>query len=171
MTEGHDPSLSELLEQLQFTLLEPVDFTKTDSETTRAKVRLLTAAATYFNVLALTEFGGRVAPAREAGLVEQVVAAAFQTYEGHDPHPEPFAKAAMLLRGITQGHPFNDANKRTGLLTAAYYLALLGIPLPEPYDTAAAFALCLRVSAGELREVETIAAELRRLWQPRAIES
>src|SRR5215212_7309335 len=51
---------------------------------------------------------------RDRGLVEQAVAAAFQTYVGVDPHPGPFDKAAMPLRGITQGHRFNDGNKRTG---------------------------------------------------------
>ncbi|MBI4491217.1 MAG: Fic family protein [Chloroflexi bacterium] len=34
--------------------------------------------------------------------------------------PDPFEKAAMLLRGITQGHPFYNGNKRTGFLPAAY---------------------------------------------------
>ncbi|CAN5831438.1 hypothetical protein BH23CHL2_BH23CHL2_10860 [soil metagenome] len=81
-------------------------------------MRLLTAAATYFNILVVADFGGRRGPARDARLVEQVVGAAFQTFEGVDPHPGPFDKAAMLLRGITQGHPFNDGNKRTGFLLA-----------------------------------------------------
>jgi death-on-curing protein len=64
-----------------------------------------------------------VGPApRAPGLVEQVVAGAFHTFGGDDPHPGPFDKAAMLLRGITQGHPFTDGNKRTGILVASYYL-------------------------------------------------
>ncbi len=70
----------------------------------------------------------------------------------------------MLLRGITAGHPFNDGNKRTGLLTAMYFLELVGISRPVPFPGSDAESLCLRISAGQLRDVEIIAAELRQLW-------
>lgn len=70
----------------------------------------------------------------------------------------------MLLRGITAGHPFNDGNKRTGMLTAMYYLAQVGFLEPNPFPTDEGEALCLRISAGQLRDVDAIAAELRRLW-------
>ncbi|MDQ2784355.1 MAG: Fic family protein [Chloroflexota bacterium] len=164
MTEADDASLSGVLEKIAFSLTECIDFAAQDSETTAAKVRLLTAAATYFNLLSLADFGGRVAPARDVRLVEQVIAAAFQTYEGHDPHPSPFDKAAMLLRGITQGHPFNDGNKRTGFLTVAYYLAQMGYPLPATLPVDVIANVCLRVSAGELRDVWEIAQMIRSLW-------
>jgi death-on-curing protein len=90
--------------------------------------------------------------------------AAFQVYGGVDPHPAPFDKAAMLLRGITQGHPFNDGNKRTGFLIAAYYLNLVGFPFPARFDFDAAEALTVGVSAKTIRDVAVIAAELERLW-------
>jgi death-on-curing protein len=160
-----EPSLAAILNLIDVSLTEPIDFLATDTDTTLAKVRLLSAAATYFNTLAVGEYGGRLGPIREQGLVDQVVGAAFQTFGGEDPHPDAYEKAAMLLRGITQGHPFNDGNKRTGFLTAAYYLDLVGIHLPDPLDIDAAERLCLRVSAGDLRDVDAIAAELRRLWQ------
>ena len=74
----------------------------------------------------------------------------------------------MLIRGITAGHPFTDGNKRTGFLVAAYYLAQVGIPEPEALSTGEATddaeALCLGISAGRLRDVAAIAAELRRIW-------
>lgn len=158
-----NPLLSELT-KLDIAAAEHLDWTRTDPETTATKVRLLTTIASYFNVLALTDFGGRVAPARDPRLVEQVVGAAFQTFQGEDPHPTPFEKAAMLLRGITQGHPFNDANKRTGFLTAAYYLEQMGFPLPTGAAPDAAIALCLRVSKGDLRDVAAIQRELQTLW-------
>jgi death on curing protein len=164
MSDEKRPSLSELLQQVEILLQEPLDFTSTDPDTTQIKVRVLTAAATYFNVLALQNFGGRPGAIRQAGLVEQVVAAAFQTFGDYDPHPETFDKAAMLLRGITAGHPFNDGNKRTGFLTAMYFIELVGFLRPVPFSTDEAAALCLRISAGQLRDVETIASELRRLW-------
>src|SRR5947207_9312461 len=160
-----DARLSDLLNRIQLMLAGPFDFTRTDSDATAVKVRLLSAAAVYFNVLAISDFGGRPGPARAEGLVEQVVAAAFQTFGDHDPHPTHFDKAAMLLRGITQGHPFNDGNKRTGFLLAAYYLELVGLPIPAHLSPDAAVDLCMRVSAGELRDVAAIARELARLWR------
>lgn len=158
--------LASLFERLRFRLEEPVDFTRTDPEATAAKVRLLSAAATYFNVLAVTDFGGRPGPVRQEGLVEQVVAAAFQTYEGEDPHPSPFDKAAVLLRGITQGHPFTDANKRTGFLLAVYYLDLVGYVLRPALSRAEVVSFSRRVSAGEVRDLGTIAATLQAWTEP-----
>jgi len=73
MSDDERSSLAELLRQIEIVLQEPLDFTSTDPDTTRIKVRVLTAAATYFNVLALQHFGGRPGAVREAGLVEQVV--------------------------------------------------------------------------------------------------
>src|SRR5205814_10313963 len=70
-----------------------------------------------------------------------------------------------VLRGIAAGHPFNDGNKRTGLLTAMYFLELVGIPRPVPFPGTDAESLCMRVSSGQVRDVETIATELGRLWQ------
>jgi death-on-curing protein len=164
VADHDDPSLAALLTRLRFLLREPIDFTRTDTETTLAKVRILTAAAMYFNVLAVADFGGRPGPPRGEGLVEQAVAAAFQSYGGEDPHPSPFDKAAMLLRGITQGHPFNDGNKRSGFLLAAYYLELVGYPSPSQLSPDDVVDLCMRVSAGELQDVTIIAQELARLW-------
>jgi prophage maintenance system killer protein len=71
----------------------------------------------------------------------------------------------MLLRGITQGHPFHDGNKRSGFLVSAYYLELVGIAAPEHLDEQTVIDLCLRLSSGELRDVASIAGELQRLWQ------
>lgn len=70
----------------------------------------------------------------------------------------------MLLRGITQGHPFNDGNKRMGLLLAGYYLKHVGYPWPADLDDGQVIAFCLRVSAGEIRDVEQIALQLRAFW-------
>jgi death-on-curing protein len=165
VADRSDPALTALLARLRTVLAEPVDFAATDTDSSLAKVRLLTAAATYFNILAVTDFGGRTGPLRAEGLLEQAVAAAFQTYGEEDPHPDPFQKAAMLLRGITQGHPFTDGNKRVGFLTAAYYLTRVGHSVPDPLDVDAAEVLCMGVSAGNIRDVEAIATSLRELWR------
>ena len=169
MTEPDPPALGGLLERLRFALAEPVDFALTDPATTAAKVRRLAAAATYFNVLAIGEFGGRSGPERQAGLVEQVVAAAFQTYEGVDPHPSPFGKAAMLLRGITQGHPFVDANKRTGFLVATYYLDRVGYELRPELPRPEVVSFCRRVSSGEVRDLGVMSATLAAWTEPKPL--
>ena len=75
MTDDAHPSLQELLRRLEIVLSEPVDFTMTHTATTLARVRLLTAAATYFNILSVTDFGGRSGAVRVEGLVEHAVAA------------------------------------------------------------------------------------------------
>jgi death-on-curing protein len=167
MTAYDDEALASLLERLQFSLAEPVDFADIDPASIASKVRLLSAAAVYFNILAIVEFGGRPGPIRQAGLVEQVVAAAFQTYRGHDPHPSPFDKVAMLLREITQGHPFTDGNKRTGFLVAAYYLDRMGFMLRRNLSTDEVVFFCRRVSAGEIRDLATMAATLQGWAEPR----
>lgn len=159
-----DDPLDSVQDRVAIPDLEALDFSSTDPATTLAKVRLLTAAATYFNTIAVAEFGGRLGPLRAPGMLEGVIGAAFQTFGGVDPHPEAFDKAAMLLRGITQGHPFNDGNKRTGFLTASYFLELVGYPLPAVLDVDAAVALCMRVSAGDMRAIDAIARALALLW-------
>ena len=167
MTDSAHAALVSLLQRLQFRLTEPVDFARADPETTTAKVRLLSAAAIYFNVLAVIEFGGRPGPIRQPGLVEQIVAAAFQSYGGQDPHPSPLDKAAMLMRGTIQGHPFSDANKRTGFLLAIYYLDRMGFVLRPNLSTAEVISFCRRVSAGEIRNLATMATALRTWTEPR----
>jgi death on curing protein len=159
-----EPDLEHLLHRLTIVMQQPVDFARTDTDTTVIKIRLLTAAASYFNILAVSDFGGRIGPVRGEGLVEQAIAAAFQTFEGVDPHPGPFEKAAMLLRGITQGHPFNDGNKRTGFLLAGYYLLQMGYAFLDPLPVDEAEAFSLSVSVGRLRDVSRIAEILAQLW-------
>lgn len=81
MTEDRDPSVAELLNTLRVTLQAAIDLSRADAETTTAEVRALAAAATNLNVIVVAEFGGRLGAVRAPGLVEQVVGAAFQTFE------------------------------------------------------------------------------------------
>jgi len=153
-----------LLDTLPVSQLERASYFRSDAESTRANVQLLTAAAYYFNAFGVVEFGGRLGAVRDRRLVDQVIAAAFQGFGGTEPHPTPLDKAAMLLRGITQGHPFNDGNKRTGFLIAAYYLRIMGYPPPAAYLVDDVVDLCVPVSSGDLRDVVVIASEIERLW-------
>src|SRR5665647_102468 len=117
MDEGEEEvSLEEGLNEIIKLYPETLSFTSSDPETLPAIVETLTVVSVSINLLSVREFGGRLGPQRSKGLVEQVVAAAFQTFGDLDPHPDPLDKAAMLLRGITQGHPFPDGNKRTGFM-------------------------------------------------------
>ncbi len=147
-TDDDDPSLIGLLERLPVSAIERARFYRTDADAVAANVLLLTVAAYFFNTYGVLEFGGRPGAVRDRRLVEQVVAAAFQTYGGVDPHPTPFDKGAMLLRGITQGNPFNDGNKRTGFLVAAYYLKIMNHDPPAVYSTVDVVDFSVRVSAG-----------------------
>jgi death-on-curing protein len=49
-------------------------------------------------------------------------------YEGLD---DVFEIAAMYAVALARGHVFNDANKRTALVTALTYLSLQGIDIPR----------------------------------------
>ena len=167
MNEPDTSRYTELLGQLRFVMDTTINFSSSAPETTTDKVRLLTAAATYFNILTVSEHGGRLGPEREAGLVEQVVAATFQTFDGVDPHPSDFDKAAMLLRGIVQGHPFHDGNKRTGFLTATFFLARVGYGLRTDVDKQAIVAFCRAVSAGDIRSLDVIALTIAGWFAPR----
>jgi death-on-curing protein len=167
MTKPDDLSPDNLQAKLQFHLTERVDFADPSTESTLVKVRALSAAAMYFNVVAITEFGGRPGSVRQGGLVEHIVGAAFQTFAGEQPHPSPFDKAAVLLRGITQGHPFTDGNKRTGFLLALYYLDAVGYVLRRELPVAEIIDFCRRVSAGEIRDLTTMAATLEAWTEPR----
>lgn len=155
-------SLDYLRERIAFS---PPPNSEETPATTLEHVRALTYAAIYFNTVAVTDFGGRIGRVRQEGLVEQVVAAAFQSFGGVDLRPEPFEKAAMLLRGITQGHPFTDGNKRTGFLLAAYFLDSVGQRPPETLDREAVVRFCLAVSDGTIRDIARMTDELRLLWQ------
>ncbi|MDQ3043916.1 MAG: Fic family protein, partial [Chloroflexota bacterium] len=113
-------------------------------------------------------FGGRLGPTRGKDLVEQVVGTAFQTFGGEDPHPGAFTKAAMLLRGITTGHSFQDGNKRTGFLLAIFYLESVGHPTTPELPIVAVVTLSRRVSAGKVRDIAHfahIASELEKSWK------
>jgi death-on-curing protein len=158
-------SFAEVVAEVSFQFLEEIDFSATDPDALLEIVRRLTIAAFRFNHLAITEFGGRSGQEREPGLVESGVASAFQTFRGKDLYPGPFRKAAAIWRSITQGHPFEDGNKRTGILTTMYYLRMVGYPIPDPFPEDEVFTFSLRLSRSIVRNPRTIAAQLRRWWR------
>ena len=126
MAGEEQQSLEAILQELLRLFSGSLDLAQTSDQALPEIVSTLTAVATSVNLLSISRLGGRRGPERGKGLIEQVLAAAFQTFGGEDPHPGPFEKAAMLLRGIAQAHPFSDGNKRTGFTLAMYYLDKAG---------------------------------------------
>ncbi|MGI6611007.1 MAG: type II toxin-antitoxin system death-on-curing family toxin [Limnochordia bacterium] len=55
-------------------------------------------------------------------LLQSALAQPYQTFGGVELYPKTLDKAAVLLFGLTNNHPFVDGNKRTALLTTATYL-------------------------------------------------
>lgn len=154
-----------LLHEIDFLLRGEIDLFSSDTETTLRCVRLLSAAAEYLNQWLMEKYGGHGGDHRGAELIEQIVGAAFQTFDGEERHPDPFEKAAMLWKGITQGHPFGDGNKRTGFALASYYLDLLGfIPDRDMWDNDELYTFNMRISAGEIRDIQMIQAKLWEWW-------
>ena len=157
--------IERLLQEVDSLIREGISLEPSGTDETIRQVRLLTASACLLNGRALASYGGHPGENRGIELVEQVVGAAFQTFGGEHTHPDPFEKAAMLLRGITQGHPFGDGNKRTGFMLAGYYLDIMGLkPAGERWNTDVIEDLSIAVSSGRIRDVTMIAERLRNLW-------
>lgn len=157
--------IDRLLAETDALLWEGIDFASTDSDTTLRKIHLLRAAAELIDIRVVELFGGRRGPTRSPGILEQVIAAAFQTYEGEEIHPDHFEKAAMLWRGITGGHPFEDGNKRTGFLIASYYLERAGLRDPVAWPVEEVIAFGLQISAHTVDDLSAIADRLRTWWR------
>jgi len=164
MTDSRDFSTPFLLGWTRVTELERQLLTRSDVEAMADKVHLLTSTAIQMNAFVVAKYGGHGGSVRAPGLVEQVIAAAFQTFGDVDPYPEVLAKAAMLLRGVAGGHPFQDGNKRTSFILVMWYLDAMGTRLPPAFDVAGAVTLCVRVAAGDLRDLAAITNEIVRIY-------
>ena len=68
---------------------------------------------------------GGIGP-KDIGLLSSAVSRQYVSYGGSDKWDSVEEKVATLLYGIILNHPFHDANKRTGFLTALYLLQMGG---------------------------------------------
>ncbi|MGH2459635.1 MAG: type II toxin-antitoxin system death-on-curing family toxin, partial [Chloroflexota bacterium] len=141
-----------------------IDFATVDPHGIQEMVRRLTGAAFAFNLLAITEFGGRSGKERGRGLVQSKIGNAFQTWAGEDLHPGPFEKAAALLEGIIHGHPFEDGNKRTGFLLTYFYLYQMKYPPVGDFPESEVVAFCLDLSQGKYTDIDSIVAKILLFW-------
>ena len=73
--------------------------------------------------------------------------------------PDVEARAALILRGLCQDHPFADGNKRTSYEAAALFLGLNRTRLEVPADEIVAFMLAV---AQDEVDLDSIAEWLRR---------
>jgi len=105
----------------------------------------------------LEESGG------ESGLMRRgsIEAAVVRARDGPFPREDGtlWVRAAFLLRGIAQDHPFVDGNKRTAYETAAVFLENNGVELDPSLDEARDFMISV-ARAG--KSIETIASWLSR---------
>ena len=100
-----------------------------------------------------------VGPVRDLGLLDASAQRPQTTLMGTDAYPSLEMKAAALLHSIVANHPLGDGNKRLGWHALTVFLALNGLDVTLTHDEA--FDLTMAVAAGELRDVDQIAARLR----------
>lgn len=67
------------------------------------------------------DFGG-MPGIRDENLLDSALNSPFQTFDRNDLCPEVNEKAARLCYGIISNHPFQDGNKRIGILTMLVFL-------------------------------------------------
>ena len=93
--------------------------------------------------LQLAKNGG-LAGTRDPNLLESAVMQPMATFGGQFLHEDLFVMGAACLFHLVKNHPFLDANKRTGLVTALAFLKLNAVEVADPdallYDATMAVA-------------------------------
>ena len=103
--------------------------------------------------------------ARDYGLLEAALARPQATAFGKDAYPDLDTKAAALLHSIARNHALVDGDKWLSLAAAIAFYGLNGRRLTLTNDEA--YDLVISVAAGQLDDVDAIAAILRNATQPR----
>ena len=93
---------------------------------------------------------------RDAGLLLSALARPQMTVGDHDAYPTIHGKAAALLHSLARNHGLVDGNKRMSLAGCIAFYGLNGYRLT--LDNDGAYDLVVRVSAGELDDVQALAA-------------
>ena len=100
---------------------------------------------------------------RDYGLLEAALARPQATAFGKHAYLSLDAKAAALLHSLARNHALIDGNKRLGLAAMIAFYGLNGRRLTLTND------LVMNVAAGELEQVEEIAAILQAATSPRLV--
>jgi death-on-curing protein len=106
----------------------------------------------------VARYGGETG-LRDIGLLRSAIAQPEASFGGQWLHPDLASMAGAYLFHLVQNHPFVDGNKRVGLMTALYFLALNGEPV-RPIDHDALTDLVLGVASGAVAK-DQVAAFLR----------
>ncbi|WP_338709242.1 type II toxin-antitoxin system death-on-curing family toxin [Paenibacillus amylolyticus] len=85
---------------------------------------------------------------REPGYLEFIADKPFTEVFGEEQYPGLFLKAAVLMSGLIQSHCFNDANKRTGVLTTYIFLNVNGYELDANEEDL--FRMAIRVATNDV---------------------
>jgi death on curing protein len=102
---------------------------------------------------------------RDYGLLQAALARPQATVFGKDTHPSLDARAAELLHSLARNHALIDGNERLALAAVIAFCGLNGRRLTLTSDQAR--DLVMNVAAGELDQVEEIAAILQDATAPR----
>jgi death-on-curing protein len=96
---------------------------------------------------------------RDAGLLESALARPRSSAFGEEAYPSIHAKAAALLHSLARNHALVDGNKRLALAATIAFYGLNGMRLTLTNDEA--YDLVIAVAAGDINDVEAIAAQLK----------
>jgi len=72
---------------------------------------------------------------------------------GRELYPDLFEKAAVLMRELIKGHPFEAANKRTGYMAALIFLNENGVDINSSVDDAVSLTLRIAMDKASVDEV------------------
>lgn len=115
----------------------------------------------YLELEDLLHITERILPAvelRDVGLLEAALTRPRTNAFGEDAYPTLHDKAAALSHSIVRNHALVDGNKRLGLAAVIAFYGMNGMRLTFSNDEA--YELVMAVAAGQLDEVQDIAAGL-----------
>jgi death-on-curing protein len=115
-------------------------------------IRLNVEQAVLLHDELIRETGG-LPGLRDRKLLESALAAPFASFGEQSAYPTVEAQAARLAFGLVQNHPFNDGNKRIGMLAMLSFLELNSIELLCTDDELVALGLALADGSATEKEV------------------
>lgn len=98
---------------------------------------------------------------RDVGLIESALVRPQSSVFGQDAYATIDEKAAAMLQSLVLNHGLVDGNKRLGLACTSVVLTINGAPL-DLDDETEAYDLVIAVITGELADIPSIAARMRR---------
>jgi len=100
---------------------------------------------------------------RDYGLLSSSATRPAAVAFGVEAYPDLWSKAGALLHSICMNHALFDGNTWLAWAATHVFLALNGVPMKD-VDVDRAERFVLSVAAGDRRDVQDIATELRRLY-------